>query len=91
MEGPNMINVQGCGICVKLDSNVINCIKFIKEKQLLVGPIFEKDTYDGYVKDHQVTCIHLEREQWTINAKWIINPDNKWVEANFDNRFLGQI
>jgi hypothetical protein len=96
-----MVNVEGFGIGVKLDKDVINCIKFLKVRQLLGGPIFERDADGGYVLDHwKMRAAWRGKKQMTINAKWVgysnkkkrtINLDTKWVEANFNNKFLDQL
>jgi hypothetical protein len=100
VEGTEMVDVEGCGIGVKLDDDIINRIKFVKERQSLAGPIFEKDTKGEYVKDRKGNCVRMEREERTIKARWvgysnktkrIINLETKWVEANFDKKFLSQI
>jgi hypothetical protein len=55
-----MINIEGFGIGVKLDGGVINHIKYIKEKSMLGGPVFNMDEDGNFIIEKNGKCARLE-------------------------------
>lgn len=99
-SGKNTVNVEGFGVGVKLDDDVINRIKYIKSHPVLSGPIFKTNKKGKQLLDKKGNCIRMERVETIRPAKWIGYSNQKkimvplsfeWLEQNFDKRFLGQI
>ena len=99
-EGPNFVNVEGEGVGVTLDNEVINKLKYVKGGSRNTGPIYEKDDSGDILLDDKGCGIPCKRKKKIIPAKWfgysnrtktIKKLVTSWVTTNFDKRLLAQI
>jgi hypothetical protein len=98
--GENFVDVKDEGVGVKLDNDIINRFKYVKEKEKLIGPIFKKNDDGKIMKDEKGASIRLEREKMIIPAQWygysnksqrVVKLTEKWVTQNLDKRLISQI
>jgi hypothetical protein len=60
-SGKNMVNVEGYGVGVKLDDDVINHIKYVRSSTVLSGPIFKVNKKGKQVLDRKGNRIRVTR------------------------------
>ncbi len=85
---------------MKLDTDVINKLKYRKSRTLMSGDIFLK-TADGKIKLDKKGCGIFAKQKkkvlsdvwygYSIKSKKMIPLNTAWVEKNFDQHFLAQI
>jgi hypothetical protein len=99
-KGPNFVDVEGEGVGVKLDDDVINRLKYVKGRTINAGPMYEKDEKGVILLDEKGCGIPCKRKQKKIAAKWfgysnktkkLKQLNTSWVTKNFDKRLLSQI
>ena len=56
-----MVNVEGYGVGVKLDDDVINHIKYVRSSTVLSGPIFKVNKKGKQVLDRKGNPIRVTR------------------------------
>jgi hypothetical protein len=98
--GELFVEVEGEGVGVKLDDDVINKFKYTKQKTVLFGPIFKQDKKGKVMTNAKGAAIKLKRQEKILPAQWYgyskqarkrVALNTQWVEDNFDKRFLSQI
>ena len=99
-SGPQFVDVEGEGVGVLLDNEVINKLKYVKGRTQNTGPMYEKDEDGVILLDDKGCGIPCERIKKKIRPKWYgySNRSKKlkelvtsWVTTNFDKRLLSQI